>query len=835
MEDTTGQSALISSSTPILSNMQDDTSGEETIALLEKRISDLEATHKAALEKVSREKANLSQDLLKKNLIIDKMRIKLNRYEFSLKEAILFLTKPMDAYETWLNQKTSESNNVMVVNAIQGALNAANQVYAAGPSYLSGSQGNTLNTTPQQSGGTPNTQPSRSRNPSAVPAAPPPSPVKPHASNSASSLAIVTDSASLIPQIAAPPSPTVPKIGGATNLEIHCMECMRLSLNYLKNAQASINSMEKDDVVLTQIPAAAAPLLSDPLQLLNIKPLDEALEKLKNSLDSNGSTPPVKNGLSPENLLPVASTSGHSRTSTNQPNQPQNVSSAVAKSRALAYARINSPERRQSNQITNSALFRAATIISPIDDGNADDGDISSKKAGGSNNVSPNVSTTTPPVTNPSPQQTTLPAGQKCHKCREYMLQLDQYKDTMDTLRGDIRTLANQLEEERAIRDRNQLAKDILDQELEELTSQLFDQANKMVIDEARMRDELENSNRDLKGELKELVRRCEVREEELKELNRNLRALEAAKLRSSVLSINHDRDRSLPGSITNLSSPTSGSASSPTNNLFPKPNTSPHSLYASTPLFPPKSSTIPIDGLLLTEFQDHIRATLSTIASPTNPSPSPLSVALETLFMKRALLEDVEPCLFQNYPIHTLGPGGTLVSTKLPKTITLSNGLTQHKKRILDSLIKGLVEVYCISEHPSTQEPPPSPTQSQGQGHANRAKCAACLNQRDCDAKIRLTDKFPADSFPVCLFCRDKVVAVIDFYAYMAHLRQGVIGPGKQGVTMLGMLRHALWLKRRMGAARIGNCALFDEGVMVSADRAAGVGEWEKIATIIH
>ncbi|KAJ3065717.1 rab guanine nucleotide exchange factor S2 [Podochytrium sp. JEL0797] len=798
------------SSTPILSQSE-KCPDQITILNLEAKISDMEAAHKSALEKLQREKSHLTQDMLKKNQIIDKMRIKINRYEFALKEAILFLAKPMEAYEIWLNNKSSENNNGLVVNAIQGALSAANTVYSAGPSYLGGNLNANASPTPSTSG-TPTTAPSRSRNPSTTPAS---SPSKSKiGSHSASSLAIATDSASLLPPL---PTLTAPTIGGATNLEIHCMECMRLSLNYLKNAQSSINSMEKDDNTIAVIPAPIDALLPNPLQLLNIKPLDDALRDLhsqttapSNTHSSSSSTSPTH----PSEPAPPHPSPSHSKQSSQA---PPVAATAISKSRALAFARLHSPERRQSTHITNIALLHAATIPIPTttaDEIDPNDGDISTNQK---------TSTTSTSIDGPNTTEKTT--SRTCPACREYMLQLDQYRDTVESLREDVKTLATQITEERAIRDRNQLAKDILDQELEELTSQLFDQANKMVIDEARMRDELEISNRDLKGELKELVGRCEKREEELKELNRNLKALEAAKLRASVYSIHSGNGGSQTGSLANIT-PTS---LSPAGNLFPKPSSA-HTFYSSTRINQPLPlTTIPIDGVLFTEFQDHLRQVMSTLHSPTNPNPTPPTTANETHFMKRCIAEDVEPCLFTAYPILTPGPGGLLSTTKLTKPGPPPNGLHPFKKRLLDALLKGHLETILLdpptdATSPSTTTPSPPKT-----------KCTACTHLRPCPTLLRITDKLPADTSPLCPFCADRVSTVIDFYTYMAHVRQGVIGPGKQGVTVVGMLRHAVWLRRRMGVARVGVCGLFEGEGLVAVDRRGGeVGEWEKLVQII-
>jgi hypothetical protein len=87
---------------------------------------------KESNEKNQRDKSYLTEDISKKNQMIDSMRVKLHRYEFSLKEAILFLSKPMEAYESWLNTRSDAtgasangaSNHLL--NAVSGAVAAAN-------------------------------------------------------------------------------------------------------------------------------------------------------------------------------------------------------------------------------------------------------------------------------------------------------------------------------------------------------------------------------------------------------------------------------------------------------------------------------------------------------------------------------------------------------------------------------------------------------------------------------------------------------------------------------------------------------------------------------------
>ncbi|KAJ3201112.1 hypothetical protein HDU82_008356 [Entophlyctis luteolus] len=803
----------------------------QDVISLQTKVDSLELALKVAKEKYATEKATLMQDMATKNTRIDKMRIKLSRYEFALKEAVLFLSKPMDAYESWLTtSRDSDSSNATIITELQRAISAVNPQYSSGPSFLGSivttsmpvSQCPTTPATPTYTAG-------RSRTVSMAP------PARTGAA-SASSLSIVTTdngvggcNNSVLPT---PVTAYIPPIlnssaCGATNLEIHCLECMRLSHNYLKNAQNCIAAIDKE-TNFSENSAASLPhfLETSPAgerfaeDIANVKPLHEALADLK-TIHEN----PKEHSESPQMPEKLRS----------------NCSTAVAKSRALAYARLHSPERQQSLQVTDAALLRAATIV-PIsassiysaglaESDDFDAGDIASTLTRSA------IKQSTAPT---SPSKQTPPqiiSTRVCPGCRDLHLQIDQYRDAIDTLRTDVTTLANQLADERALRDRTQLAKDILDHELEELTSQLFDQANKMVADEARLRAELETSNRELQGELRELVARCDVREEELRELGKSLRAFEAAKLRSSVFSVHAG---STPGSLNGSLNAINAVGSGAFSGMFPTRINSAY--YTTTGLLPASGSnknngdSIPVDGIYLREFQDHIRQALSAIISPTNPNPTPAAAVNETLFMKRCIIEDIEPCLFTAYPTLVSGPGGTYATSKLGKS---TNGLLAMKRRLLDAFSKNQIEIRFAAESDSNYQlhstiSTPSTIQPVS---VAKGKCISCTVTRECEYRLCICDKTAhGDMFHLCVFCRDRIAAVGDFYAYMGHLRQGVIGPGKQGMTLLVMLRHATWLRRRMAVARVGNCALFEpQSAVAAAERRGGDSEWEKLVNVVN
>ncbi|KAJ3304016.1 hypothetical protein HDU76_005267 [Blyttiomyces sp. JEL0837] len=246
---------------------------------------------------------------------------------------------------------------------------------------------------------------------------------------------------------------------------------------------------------------------------------------------------------------------------------------------------------------------------------------------------------------------------------------------------------------------------------------------------------------------------------------------------------------------------------------------------------------------------------------------------------MKRCFVEDVDPCLFYAYTAH-LNAGSLFVTGK-----GAGNGLSNIRKRLIDGMMKccvsveGVVVAAAVAADGDVQQGQGQQSQQQPQPHPTSAKtkCTSCTLLRDCDFRLKLADKGgsagtagnttaslppsgasqPAttttspnttvtavntsttntnttptttESFPLCRFCRDRVTAANDFLMFMAHLRQ----PGKQGVTILGMFRHVMWLRRRMAVGRVGNSGLFEAEALMTIDK-KGEGEWERMVQFVN
>jgi hypothetical protein len=282
-------------------------------------------------------------------------------------------------------------------------------------------------------------------------------------------------------------------------------------------------------------------------------------------------------------------------------------------------SRMNSAPLESSKRSTKAPRIVVQQALSTDED----DGDLASAVSN-----PPNIAYSRP-----------INGNAPCMNCRKLMIDIDHLKDSMKQTEDELDNLTTLLNEEKEKNERLQLSKDMLDQELEELTAQLFDQANKMVIEEARMRDDLETSNKELKGELGEMVRKFESREKELRDLKKYISAIENAKQRANV-----SNTVTPIGSNPNIRNSVTASSA---NIKFPVP--------------------LSIDGLLFQEFQEFVQKLHAT-------PQLPLSGLLLLPFMRRCISEDVEPCLFYTYQY----PGSNIKATAFTSSL---------KRKLLDAL----------------------------------------------------------------------------------------------------------------------------------------------------
>lgn len=421
------------------------------------------------------------------------------------------------------------------------------------------------------------------------------------------------------------------------------------------------------------------------------------------------------------------------------------------------------------------------------------------------------------------------PSIKDCPQCLKYKSQLETSIDLSQTLRSELRRVWANLAEERAHREKAQMSRDILEQELEELTAQLFDQANGMVAEETRLRVGVEGANRTLLGQVARLERALRGKEDALRALQGFASKRKSGKGTSSRSSLagskhevngHHQQQQQIKEDKHQHLRPVPLSTAIPrgSSRSLATPSTSVRSSTEDL------SSQLTIDGLLLAEFKDHV-----AVAAPGSGLPYDPVEAHSTAFLRRCLVEDVEPCIY--YGFSGLG------TWKGPASV--QGGV---RKKLLESCVAGTCIVRPVDELMGSvsgsnlalsanslqvaakiKEAISDAGNVGGQGVS---KCYLCSCLRECEYRLFLpgavgesvpTTPIQGSSeeassgsndllisghgLPLCLWCRERVAAVRGFYDFVRRLAAA----GSGSSVGIETFRQAVMWRTRMAVARVG------------------------------
>ncbi|EPZ32417.1 hypothetical protein ROZALSC1DRAFT_29423 [Rozella allomycis CSF55] len=129
---------------------------------------------------------------------------------------------------------------------------------------------------------------------------------------------------------------------------------------------------------------------------------------------------------------------------------------------------------------------------------------------------------------------TTLPT--ECERCQVYVNVIKERTDAFHKMKDKYNELSTRYHSEAKQLEKVTIDKEILEKEMEELTATLFDQANRMVAEEAKLRDNVTKTNLLLSGKLEESMILFGERESELYKMRKKLGALEMKLKRHSSL-----------------------------------------------------------------------------------------------------------------------------------------------------------------------------------------------------------------------------------------------------------------------------------------------------------
>ncbi|GAA5802556.1 hypothetical protein HPULCUR_008026 [Helicostylum pulchrum] len=312
-----------------------------------------------------------------------------------------------------------------------------------------------------------------------------------------------------------------------------------------------------------------------------------------------------------------------------------------------------------------------------------------------------------------------------CHYCHsdETILLLRQELQTKDhqlqRLELDLQTLNQKYVAEIERVGNIQHEKDLVEHELEDFSRNLFEEANAMVSIEKRARWQVEN-------ELAQTQEQLLAEREQLHELRLRLTRDDAEQLvKSRIINTSHNIRAQMD--LEELHGNNSSTSSSSTKSILP--------LLCDS-----------IDEILLDSFREYILASKNL---------QPLKKLNQTNFMKHCLTEDIEPCL--------------------------RFGL--QSKLSIKKMIGYLSRQACFIEinHSNNQQQQQQQQQQQKPlwerfSSANVVQlnlCSACGQSTPLNYRFKLDEN--ENWLPIDQFCRDRLVAVCEFFVFIRNIQLGL------------------------------------------------------------
>lgn len=298
-----------------------------------------------------------------------------------------------------------------------------------------------------------------------------------------------------------------------------------------------------------------------------------------------------------------------------------------------------------------------------------------------------------------------------------------------------------------------QHSKDMVESELEDLSRRLFEEANGMVANEKREKYNLEVAQKHLENQLQETRERLAAEQMQLKELRKRMEdmmELENLELQQQAQQqLEQEQDEDAATNEENAIPKTPDHIKDITNLLAERMN-----------LLSNEQKHAEIDALLLNEFQHFIKVANSIALKKIHTIP----------FMKYCQEEDVEACL-------RFGPNSRLSARKINEAIVLNTcfieespqGFAQEqaKRSIHDTPLKISGAKSMLWERFSSS--------SSNSESFIFSGCQACGRNDGTALPYRFRISYFDDWACIDRFCRDRLVAVCEFYVLIRNIRQGL------------------------------------------------------------
>ncbi|CAG8523722.1 11953_t:CDS:2, partial [Acaulospora colombiana] len=307
-----------------------------------------------------------------------------------------------------------------------------------------------------------------------------------------------------------------------------------------------------------------------------------------------------------------------------------------------------------------------------------------------------------------------------------------------------------------------QHSKDMVEGELEELSRSLFEQANGMVASEAKQRHELEVQQKILEKQLLETQERLAAESMQLKELKEKMEHM--------------TQEQPQAESKRSSSSDPSFRASIDFAELFGLREKSPEA--AATLPGPTGEDGIGIDPELISEFKEFVETSINVRLQRIHTIP----------FMKHCLEEDVDACM-------RFGSNLRVSSRKIIEAIVANTCFIEEAPPGAEKELA----LNLNSPVRNTAARPALWDRISGNSTYPRMGCQCCGRPGPLTFQYRITNL--DDWSLIDRYCRDRLVAVCEFYVFIRNVRQGLYN----NRTIGDLYAECLRLRLQMFYARLG------------------------------
>lgn len=342
--------------------------------------------------------------------------------------------------------------------------------------------------------------------------------------------------------------------------------------------------------------------------------------------------------------------------------------------------------------------------------------------------------------------------GQLNTRIEQVMSELDDQTANFQALQNDMELLNDKYVDEIERVAEIQHSKDMVESELEDLSRRLFEEANGMVANEKREKYNLEVAQKHLENQLQETRDRLGAEQMQLKELRKRMEDM--MEVEKTVMEVpktpDHIKD------ITSL-------------------------LAERMNLLEQKNAHI--DTLMLDEFQEFVKTGTAVSLKKIHTIP----------FMKNCQEEDVEACL-------RFGPNSRLSARKMNEAIVLNTCFIEESPQ-------GFAEEQAkraIGELPLKISGAKSMMWERFSSNNQTtvfSGCQACGRNDGTALPYRFRISYFDDWACIDRFCRDRLVAVCEFYVLIRNIRQGLYN----NRSIPDLYHEAMRLRLQMFYARMG------------------------------